>query len=167
MIFNAFKVGAHGAIKPTLVAFILAAAFPAHAFAQSNPWLGTWRANLAKSTYKVGPAPRSATLNFQGAGANLTDTAETLDATGKPTKSVFMHLCDGQSHPATGSPDFDARAYPRIDTNTLIYGSMKAGRLVAVGILLLSQDGRTIAGTTRGVNAAGQQLSRVVVYDKQ
>jgi hypothetical protein len=136
-------------------------------FAQSNPWLGTWKLNLPKSTYAPGPAPRSQTFNFQGAGANLTNTAEGVDAAGSSTRSVNPHIYDGQPHPVTGNPSADARSYTRVDANTLITATMKAGKLVQVSTLILSQDGRTITNTGRGIDAKGQPVNSVAVYDKQ
>jgi hypothetical protein len=61
-----------------LLAGIFATALPQPGLAQSNPWLGMLKLNLAKSTYPPGQAPRSSNFNFQGAGANLTQTPSKL-----------------------------------------------------------------------------------------
>ena len=149
------------------LAVVFATALPQPGLAQSNPWLGMWKLNLAKSTYAPGQAPRSSTLNFQGAGANLTNTVDTVDAAGNSIRTVIMHNYDGQPHPVTGNPDVDARSYTRVDANTLISASVKAGKLVQVTTIVLSQDGRTITTTGRGTDARGQQVNSVAVYDKQ
>jgi hypothetical protein len=78
-----------------------------------------------------------------------------------------MFINDGQTHPTTGSPDFDASAYTRVDANTWIFTRMKAGKVVGVGTSVLSQDGRTCTNTFRGIDAAGQPMNYVQVYDKQ
>ena len=57
--------------------------------------------------------------------------------------------------------------YARADANTVISASMKAGKLIQVTTIVLSQDGRTITTTTRGTDARGQQVNSVAVYDKQ
>jgi hypothetical protein len=57
--------------------------------------------------------------------------------------------------------------YARSDANTVISASMKGGKLVQVTTIVLSQDGRTITTTGRGVDARGQQVNSVAVYDKQ
>jgi hypothetical protein len=149
------------------LAVVFATVLPEAALAQSNPWLGMWKLNLAKSTYASGQAPQSQTYNFQGAGANLTNTIEGVTAAGTPIKQVAMHTYDGQPHPVTGSPDVDTRSYTRVDANTLITASMKSGKLVQVTTLVLSQDGKTITTTVRGINAAGQPVNTVAVHDKQ
>ena len=150
-----------------LLCLAVATALPQAGLAQSNPWLGMWKLNLAKSTYAPGQAPRSSTYNFQGAGANLTNTVETVDAAGSSTKTVNPHIYDGQVHPITGNPNVDTRMYTRADANTVISASMKAGKLVQVTTIVLSQDGRTITTSTRGTDARGQQVNSVAVYDKQ
>jgi hypothetical protein len=145
------------------LAVVFATALPQAGLAQSNPWLGMWKLNLAKSTYPSGQAPRSSTYNFQVAGANLTNTVETVDAAGSSTKTINPHIYDGQA----GNPSVDTRMYARSDANTVISASMKGGKLVQVTTIVLSQDGRTITTTGRGVDARGQQVNSVAVYDKQ
>jgi hypothetical protein len=150
-----------------LAASAFAVALPQAGFAQADPVLGTWKLNLAKSTYAPGQAPRSLTVTYQGAGANLTATADTIDAAGNAAKAVFVRIYDGQPHPTTGSPDYDASAYTRVDANIYIISRTKAGRFVEVDTQVLSQDGRTNTITTRGITAAGQPTNIVQVYDKQ
>ena len=142
---------------PTMAMLCFAVAFatalPQAVLAQSNPWLGMWKLNLAKSTYAPGQTPRSTTFNFQGAGANLTNTVDTVNAAGNSIRLVRTHNYDGQPHPLPGDPDQDARSYTRVDANTVISASTKAGKLVQVATLVLSQDGRTLTVTTRGTDA--------------
>jgi hypothetical protein len=149
------------------LAVVFATASPQAGLAQSNPWLGMWKLNLPKSTYPPGQAPRTSTYNFQVAGANLTNTVETVDAAGNSTTTVNPHIYDGQTHPLTGNPNADARNYTRVDANTVVSASMKAGKLLQVTIIVLSQDGRTITTTGRGIDARGQPVNSVAVYDKQ
>src|ERR1700745_3432759 len=134
----------------SLLALVVATTLPHAGLAQSSPWLGMWKLDLAKSTYAPGQAPKSQTFSFQGAGANLTNTVEGVDAAGNSTKQVNMHIYDGQPHPVTGNPSLDARSYIRVDANTVISSSAKAGKLVQVATLVLSQDGRTLTVTTSG-----------------
>jgi len=145
---------------------VFATALSQAGLAQSNPWLGIWKLNLAKSTYPAGQVPKSSTYNFQVTGANLTNTVETVDAAGNSIKTVNPHIYDGQPHPLTG-PNVDTRSYTRVDANTVISASVKGGKLVQVTTIVLSQDGRTITTTGRGVDAKGQQVNSVAVYDKQ
>jgi hypothetical protein len=55
-------------------------ALPRIAFAQSDPLIGTWKLNLARSTYSPGPPPRSQTATFQAEGQGLRETLEAINA---------------------------------------------------------------------------------------
>jgi len=150
-----------------LLGLAVATALPQVGFAQSNPLIGTWKLNLAKSTYPPGEAPRSGTLNYTQDGQNIRNTSQGIDAQGNPTTIVFMHIYDGQPHSTTGSPVFDASAYTRLDANTLVFTRSKAGKLVGVGTALVSQDGKTWTVTQTGADANGRPANSVAVYDKQ
>jgi hypothetical protein len=64
----------------------------------------------------------------------------------RPIKSESENRNDLSAR-VTGSPDVDARSYTRVDANTLITASTKAGKLVQVTTLVLSQEGKTITTT--------------------
>jgi hypothetical protein len=141
-------------------------ALPQSAFAQSSPLTGTWKLNLDKSKFGS-PPPRSGTLTYTQDGQNMRSTAEGVDAQGNPTRVVFMHIYDGMPHPTTGSPVYDASAYTRVDANTVIYSRLKAGKLVLIGTLVVSPDGKTLMGPQTGTLANGQPGNTILVYDKQ
>jgi hypothetical protein len=149
------------------VVLLLATALPTSGFAQSSPLIGTWKLNLSKSKYSPGPPPRSGILTYTQDGQNIKNTAQAIDAQGNPTTIVFMHIYDGQSHPTTGSPLFDASAYARLDPNTYIFTRSKAGKLVGVGTAVVSQDGKTWTVTQTGPDANGRPANSVATYDKQ
>jgi hypothetical protein len=142
------------------------AALPQVGFAQSNPLIGAWKLNLDKSKFGS-PPPRSGTLTYTQDGQNMRSTAEGVDAQGNPTRVVFMHIYDGTPHPTTGSPVYDASAYTRVDANTVIYSRLKAGKLVLIGTLVVSPDGKTLMGPQTGALANGQPGNTILVYDKQ
>jgi hypothetical protein len=54
-----------------------------------------------------------------------------------------MRIEDGQPHPSTASPDFDASTYTRVDAYTLNISRTKAGKVVATGTIVTSRDGKT------------------------
>ena len=145
----------------------LAAALPQVGFAQSDPLTGMWTLNLAKSKYSPGPPPKSGTFTFQGDGQNKKNTTQGIDAEGKPTGGVFMHIYDGKPHPTTGSTIFDASAYTRVDAYTVNIIRYKAGAVVQTGSHVVSRDGKELTVTSRGTGAKGEQINNVAVYDKQ
>ena len=148
---------------------VLATAVPEIGLAQSNPLIGTWKLNLAKSKYMGAPPPRSQTLNFAGEGENLKDTVDAVDAQGQATKTVFIHIYDGKPHPTTGVVGglYDSSTYTRVDANTVNFVRSKDGKAVQTGWFVVSGDGKTYTVTTGGIGPNGQAMSTVGVFDKQ
>ena len=97
----------------------------------------------------------------------MRDTVQQIDAAGNVSTGVIMHVYDGQLHPATGFPDFDATVITQVDANSLIASRLKAGKLVQVGTFVISQDGKTVTTTITGINVNGQPVKSIAVYDKQ
>jgi len=150
-----------------LAAFLFAAAVPEAGLVQSDPLIGTWKLNLAKSTFSPGLAPRSATVRYEAIEQGLKATTDIVDAQGKKGRGVFTIIYDGQPHPVMGVPDADSSTYKSIDANTVEYTRMKAGRVVQTGVRTLSSDGRTMTFTRRRMNDQEQKVVDVFIYEKQ
>ena len=141
---------------------------PQAGFAQTNPRIGNWNLNLAKSTYSPGAlAPRSSTFNFQMEGQNLKNTVEGIDAEGKPTKAVFIHIYDGKPYPTTGAVGYDSSAYTPVDANIVKFTRMDAGKVIQSGFHVISSDGKTFTVITTGTGPNGREINNFAVYDKQ
>ena len=148
-------------------AFVFALMVPPNGLAQGDPMIGTWKLNLAKSTYKPGPPPRSLTAVTVASGQGLTATVDGINAQGMPIHQVFTMICNGQPQSVTGAAAVDAMSCRRSDPYTQEFTNMKGGRATTSGTLVVSRDGRTTTVSTKGVSATGQQIDNVAVYDKQ
>ena len=134
--------------------------------ADSN--IGTWKLNLAKSKYSPGPAPKSQTLKIEALGANgVKYTSDGADADGKPTHTAFQAQYDGKPNPFTGMADADMISYKRIDANTVESTTTLKGKPAVVSKAVVSADGKTRTLTQIGVNAKGEKVNNVLVYEKQ
>ena len=71
------------------LAVLFATALPQASFAQSNPLVGTWKINLAKSKYTPGPLPKSLTRTTEAVGQSFKTTFEGINGQGTPVKVVF------------------------------------------------------------------------------
>jgi hypothetical protein len=141
---------------------------PQTGFAQTNPRIGTWKLNLAKSTYNPEAlAPRSSTFNFQMEGQNLKNTVEGINAEGKPTKAVFIHIYDGKPYPTTGAVGYDSSTYTPVDAKIVKFTRLNAGKVIQSGFHVISSDGKTFTVITTGAGPNGQEMNTVAVYDKQ
>ena len=133
----------------------------------SNPRLGTWKLNVAKSKYDPGPAPQSNTMKIEAAGEGEKATTEGVNATGAPTKTEYTAQYDGKDYPITGSQNADTVALKRLDARTMERTDKKGEKVVATSSRAVSEDGKTMTVTTTGTNAQGQAMNNVTVWDKQ
>ena len=138
------------------------------ALAQSDSSLGNWKLNLAKSKYDPGPPPMSETRVYEAwetDGVKATHTRVQVDAT-RVTLGFSAHY-DGKDYKYTGSPDYDTVALKRVDANTIEATLKKGGKVVQTTKAVVSSNGKMRTITYTGMNAKGQKLNNVVVFDKQ
>ena len=136
-------------------------------FAQGDSLVGTWVLNVAKSKYTPGPPPKDQTTIFEVAGRGLKVTTTGTDSAGKPTMTAYTANYDGKDYPVTGNPAWDMVSLKRINANTVEYTRKKAGKVVQTATSVISKDGKTRTITSTGVNAQGQKIHNVGVYDKK
>jgi len=148
----------------TLLGLVVAA--PQTGLAQSLPPVGTWKLNIAKSTF-VGPPPRSQTVDVQAEGQVLRLTIENIDAQGNSAKAVIVDFNDGKFHPVTGVAAYDAQAEKVVTDSTKWTIRTKAGKVVQTLIGEMSADGKTWTTTIGGVTPNGQPVNVVFVREKQ
>jgi hypothetical protein len=152
-----------------VLTFCIAGVVGATPSAQDEPRVGTWELNLAKSTFSPGPAPRQQTLTFRAAGPQWLALLQGTDASGRPINPDMNNLAitfDGRDHP-TKTENYDTTAWKRINATTYEVIRKKAGKIVLTSVNVISADGRTMTITTKGVNADGQSVHNVRVYDKR
>jgi hypothetical protein len=135
--------------------------------AQGDPFVGTWEFNAAKSKYTPGPAPKSNTVIYEAAGQGIKISAKGTSADGKPTSTQYTANYDGKDYPVTGNPDYDTIALKRIDTHQTEFTRKRAGKVVQTGTNVVSKDGKTRTITATGVNAQGQKINTVGVFEKR
>ena len=154
-------------LVPSILCLGLSVVLVAAAFAQADPQVGVWHLNVAKSKYSPGPAPKSATTTIEAAGSGTKVVVDQVMADGAKRHWEFTADYDGKDSPVTGNnPDADTVARTRLNATTVQTVSKKAGKVTATQTSAVSSDGKTRTVTTKGVNASGQQVSNVAVYEK-
>ena len=133
----------------------------------SDPRIGTWKLNVAKSKFSPGPAPRSNTMKIEGSGQGEKVTTEGVNAEGGPTATQYTANFDGKDSPITGSQNVDTVSLKRIDARTTERTNKKDGKVTVVLTSVVSQDGKTMTVTVKGTNAQGQTVNNVAVWEKQ
>jgi hypothetical protein len=133
-----------------------------------DPFVGTWKLNVAKSTYSPGPAPKGTTSTYAVAGKGYKVSVKTEPASGPAQEWSFTSDLDGKDAPITGNnPNADMVAVKRIDAHTLEIVNKKGGKVTTTQKNVVAPDGKTRTVTTTGTDAQGQKINNVAVYDKQ
>lgn len=141
--------------------------FVGSVFAQSDPAVGTWNLNAAKSRYSPGPAPKTNVITIVAVDNGLKVTGQGTDAEGKPTSINYTVTYDGKDKPVTGSPDYDTTSGKRINASTTEQTRKMEGKMMQTQKREVSADGKTMTITTRGKDKAGRTINNVAIFDKQ
>ena len=136
--------------------------------AQSDPQVGVWTLNVAKSKYSPGPTPKSATTKIEAVanGTKLVVDQTMADGTTRHWESTANY--DGKDAPVIGNnPDVDTTSRKRINATTVETVGKKGGKVTITQRSVVSPDGKTRTVTSTGTNAKGEQVHNVAVYEKQ
>ena len=135
----------------------------------ADPWLGTWKLNLAKSTYSPASlAPKSQTTKQTASQDSVTATTDGVDAQGKPLHTDITYKFDGKEYEYKGAPDpKTTRIYTRISDNTYQWVSKVDGRITTTSRVSVAADGKTRTIVTTGRDAQGRAINNVTSWDKQ
>ena len=134
---------------------------------QTNSEIGTWKLNVAKSTYSPGPAPKSITVVFAAAGQGVKFSAEGVNGDGSKLAIASTANYDGKDVPFTGLATVDTTSLKRINATTVEETRKKGSKVVRTLTRVVSADGKSFTVTVKGTNDQGQASNNVEVYEKQ
>ncbi len=132
-----------------------------------DPLVGTWKLDVAKSTYKPGPAPKSATVVITAAGKGLKIDIDAVGGDGKPMKWMYANDRDGKDSPVTGNPAYDTVSVAQTSPTEGTISYKKGGKTIVTAKTSVSKDGKTMTVTTTGTDPMGQAMNNVALYTKQ
>ena len=148
------------------VAALSVAAMVVTLAAQADPFVGTWKTNVAKSKYSPGPAPKSATLVITAEAGGYKQVTDTVPATGAATHAEVSWKFDGKDNPVKGNPSVDTTSYAKTDAHTYTATSKKGGKVVVTSKIVISADGKTRTTTQTGTTTDGKPLNNTIVAEK-
>lgn len=137
---------------------------------QPSPFIGTWKMNLAKSTFAPGPGPATPNLTrIETAPGGITMTVTGRSASGQEERTVRPAPLDGKDHPITGrqSSIYDTVAVSQIDSRTWKEVYKKAGEVVRMGRRVISTDDKTMTFVGVGTSPAGRFEHNIIIYERQ
>jgi hypothetical protein len=141
-------------------------------FAADNT-LGTWKRNVAKTTYQQGSGsdnPFVEQITVREAvpgGVKVTTKGKRKDGT--PVDSTIVYKYDGTPTAITGTGmRGNSSSQKRVDDNTfLVEFKDTNGKYHVKGRNVVSKDGRTMTATATGTDAEGKPIAYTLVSDKQ
>ena len=138
--------------------------------AQDNPFVGTWKLNVAKSKSEPGPAPKSQTRTVVAEGEGAKYSFEGVRADGTPFSYSFTVNYDGKDYPITGTGapgGADTIAIKRVGTHKAEATLKRGGKEVGKSEAEVSKDGTVSTVKSKGKTPDGKEYSTDSVYDKQ
>lgn len=145
---------------------LLIGVFALTAFAAGRQ-IGTWKLNVAKSTYTGIPAPKEVTLTFSPYGAGWKYEAKGTSADGKPTSITFSYSKDDVDMPMTGFPYAEALSLKGGDKDNAIALFKRASKIVGTAHRTISEDGKTMTVNATITLPDGKKASYMTIYEKQ
>src|SRR5450756_322703 len=114
----------------------------------TDPFVGTWKLNLAKSTFDPGPPPKSRTLKMEPAPNGLKHIRDEINAQGQSAHVETVFTFDGKEYPNPGNAQPPATiAATRINGSSYETVTRVNGKLTITERATASPDGKTRTST--------------------
>lgn len=154
---------------PGLLACVLVVTWCGVAAAQDkDPANGTWKLNVAKSTFSPGPAPKEMTAVIESTGVGRKVDVTGVAGDGSPIKWGYSGNFDGKDIRVTGTnPDADVVRLRRRSPTSVRSTYFKGGKQTIVNGIAVAADGKTLSVAQSGVNAKGQTVKNNLSFDRQ
>jgi hypothetical protein len=155
-------------LKTAFVALLLATGSAAVVAAPAtDPVIGNWQLNAAKSKFSPGPAPKSDTRTYTATDQGITMTWKSVGADGKEITAKSTFKTDGKDYPITGAPNFDSLSLKQVDDHTVQSTQKMGGKMIGTTTRTVSKDGKVLTLNSKGTSPTGVPYDNVMVYDKQ
>jgi hypothetical protein len=148
----------------SMLALLVPMVMAADAAADSS--LGTWKLNVAKSTFGSGTVPKSETRTYSSTPLGTHVVIEGEDSAGKKFKTETLLTYDGQPQKVVGNADFDAVSTKRVDQYETTADMLKGGKLIGSLRRLVSKDGKTMTINQKTLKADGSTETSLGFYER-
>jgi hypothetical protein len=130
-------------------------------------FVGTWKLNVAKSKYTPGPTPKSQTAVIDAVDGGMKVVSDRVEADGQKVHFEWTAKFDGKDYPVKGDPSRDTVSVKKVDEYSLEITNRKAGKVTTMIKAVYAKDGKSRVETVAGINAKGEKVENVTVWDKQ
>lgn len=152
--------------RRTLLVLVAGLVWSAGLTAQSDPFLGIWEINLAKSSITRGAPPKFETVvnvaepgGFRSMLSVVTDRGTSVE--------IHHYNFDGDFH-QTEAADPRELSFKRIDRRTIMSDTRRNGQITVTRRFELAADGKTMTVTASGTTGGGQKYTNDTrIYEKK
>jgi hypothetical protein len=124
----------------------------------ASQWFGTWRVDLARSTYPGVPPFKKMTLRIERWEDDVKVTYDVIRSRGGITHLEWTGKFDGRDYPVQGVDDVVTNAYRRIDDRSYDVIQKVDGVVSLTARMIVSDDGKRLTTVTSNSTA---------VFDRQ
>jgi len=139
----------------------------ANAAPADNMVIGTWKLNVARSTFTPGPGWQSQVRVYQATPAGVSVTWTGTDASGATMRVSYAYNYDGRDYPMVGSASYDTLNAVRVDARTVRSEEKRDGKVVGIAVRTVSPDGKVLTIADEGTNRKGKPFSQLLIFDRQ
>jgi hypothetical protein len=139
------------------------------ASAADDPFVGTWRLNVAKSQIGMMTTSwKSGTIKIEAQEGGIKSTSDFSYENGTITHAEVTYKRDGRDYPVTGETGgyYDSVSSRKIDANTVESVYKLAGKEVAIHQWVVSKDGKTSTVTMK-YTGMGLNMNQVMFLQRQ
>jgi hypothetical protein len=132
-------------------------------------WFGTWSLNVSRSAYDPGPPPyKRATYTIEPWGGDgMKVIYDMVHPRGGVTHLEWQGRIDGKDYQLQGIDAFVTYAYSQVSPGVYETIVKMGGRVAAKSTVTLSDDGKTMTTTTKGVDSSGRAVTTITVYERR
>jgi hypothetical protein len=149
-------------VSVLVVALFVAAAGLLVTGQSADPWVGTWRLNIAKSKSNL----RSQTVRLEAVPNGIRTFIDIVDAQGKATHNEIIATLDGKEYEMKGVAMPTTRAYKRVGRDYEFVTRVN-GKVTTTSRGAVNPDGKTLTFTTTGTDSQGQPVKTVTIFERQ
>lgn len=143
-------------MKKILIALLFVGAV---ALAAADPFVGTWKLNVAKSKFQGSTPPQSQTVTIDADGkVSISGT----DSNGPVAWSYTA--APGGTATITGIPDSNVM---EVRKDNVVDHTWKMGKGNSKGHGVISKDGKTMTYSMQGTDGEGKKYKNTEIYEKQ
>ena len=134
----------------SLVALTLSAGqAAAQAVPAGNPIVGTWKLNVAKSTFTPGPGWQSQTRTYRATPGGASVSWTGVGAHGETMQVSYDYNYDGKDYPMVGSANYDTLNAIQVDAFTVKSEEKRDGKIVGASTEAYSSKANCISNAER------------------